>query len=229
MNVKTGDPQRIRAEIELLESFFKRFGKEFKDSLKEIKLSVEEYGWADWYAYDLRVARTNELIEIPQEGNCICRVKLDGSATIRLNNPQAQAISLETTPKVYGIPFKRLYLTNAAQSGKKLLLLVGKGDIGIEKPIATTKPTIYNIHMTDANTEYSQTLPAGIEKFTIHCREGTEFRLAFEPGKVATPTEPYYTIPANTCYWEDHIKPPSLTVYVACSQAGKTVEIITWS
>ena len=132
MNAKTGDPQRVRAEIELLESFFKRFGKEFKDSLSQVKLSVEEFGWADWYHYDLGTARTNELISIPDEGDCICRVKLDGSATIKLNNPQAQSISLETIPRIYGIPFKRLYLTNTAQSGKELLLLIGRGNFSVE-------------------------------------------------------------------------------------------------
>jgi len=132
MNAKTGDPQRVRAEIELLESFFKRFGKEFKDSLSQVKLSVEEFGWADWYRYDLGVARTNELISIPNEGNCICRVKLDGSATIKLNNPQAEPLSLEAIPRIHGVPFERLFLTNTAQSGKELLLLIGKGDFTVE-------------------------------------------------------------------------------------------------
>jgi len=132
MNAQTGDPQKVRAEIQLLESFFKRFGKEFKDSLKEVKLSVEEFGWADWYWYDLGDARTNELISIPADGNCICRVKLDGSATLKLNNQQAQSLSLETIPRIYGIPFKRLFLTNTAQAGKELLLLVGKGNFTVE-------------------------------------------------------------------------------------------------
>lgn len=131
-NLVTGNPEEIKARIELLESFFVRFGKEFKDALKEVKISVEEFGWADWYLYKLDTARTNELVSIPQDGSCICRVKLDGSASLKINSPQAESLDLETIPRVYGIPFQRLFVTNTAQSGKELLLLVGKGSFNVE-------------------------------------------------------------------------------------------------
>lgn len=91
-----------------------------------------------------------------------------------------------------------------------------------------TTPAVYNVTMTNADTEYSQALPSGCRKFTVHCRDGTEFRLAFVTGKVATPTAPYLTVPENACYWEDNVK-SSGTIYVACDTAGKVVEIVAWS
>jgi len=89
-------------------------------------------------------------------------------------------------------------------------------------------PVIYNVTMTSANTEYSQALPANTKKFLVHTRDGTAFRLAFVTGKVAAPTEPYFTID-GVPYWEDHINPALLTLYFACASAGKVVEIIAWS
>lgn len=90
-------------------------------------------------------------------------------------------------------------------------------------------PTIYNVTMTNANTEYSQSLPSNCKKFLIHTRDGTSFRLAFVSGKVASPTPPYFTVPAGQAYYEDFIEPTSLTLYFACGTAGKVVEIIAWS
>ncbi|MBS7622809.1 hypothetical protein KEJ39_03935 [Candidatus Bathyarchaeota archaeon] len=96
-------------------------------------------------------------------------------------------------------------------------------------PKKSTSANIYNVTMTNADTEYSQALPSNCKKFLIHTRDGTSFRLAFVTGKVATPTEPYFTIPASQSYYEDFIEPSSLTLYFACGTAGKTVEIIAWS
>ena len=100
--------------------------------------------------------------------------------------------------------------------------------IGTLTPAAGT-PVIYNVTMTNAATEYSQALPANTKRFTVHCRDGTAFRLAFATGKVATPTEPYLTVPSSSSYDEDNINPASLTIYIGCAIAGKVVEIVAWS
>ena len=89
-------------------------------------------------------------------------------------------------------------------------------------------PTLYNVTMTNADTEYSQALPANTKKFLIHTQDGTAFRIAFVTGKVATPTAPYFTVLANDAYYEDGIK-ASITLYFGCASAGKIVEIIAWS
>ena len=89
-------------------------------------------------------------------------------------------------------------------------------------------PTLYNVTLTNANTEYSQALPANAKKFLIHTRDGTAFRIAFEAGKVAAPTAPYFSILLNDSYYEDNIK-ATPTLYFGCASEGKIVEIIAWS
>lgn len=105
-------------------------------------------------------------------------------------------------------------------------------DIGLELPKKVNKattPVIYNVTMTNLDTEYSQALPANVKKYTIQTRDGTAFRMAFEAGKVAAPTEPYFSIETDGFHHEDSIEPASLTLYFACGSAGKVAEILAWS
>ena len=90
-------------------------------------------------------------------------------------------------------------------------------------------PYIYNVTLTLANTEYSQALPRGTKKFTISERNGNAFRWAFEPGRVATPTEPYQTVLANQVYFEDHVNLVGVTVYLAAPVLGRVIEIVAWT
>ena len=88
--------------------------------------------------------------------------------------------------------------------------------------------------MTDADTEYSQVLRLRCLTFLIHTRDESSFRLAFEAGKVATPTEPYFTIPANSGYSEfeitnDLLIDDRITLYFASDSTGKVIEIIEWT
>jgi len=100
--------------------------------------------------------------------------------------------------------------------------------VGLLPQLATT-PIIYNKTMTLADTEYFQALPANTKKYTIQTRDGTAFRMAFVTGKVAVPTEPYLTIDTDGFHHEDSINPASLTLYFACGDALKVIEIIAWS
>lgn len=95
-------------------------------------------------------------------------------------------------------------------------------------------PTIYNVTMTLADTEYSQQLSQYTKAFDIHTRDESAFRLAFEPDHVGTPTAPYWTVVQNTRYF-----PIEIDVYVrdtdwdgilyfASDSAGKVIEIIEW-
>ena len=92
-----------------------------------------------------------------------------------------------------------------------------------------TTVTKYAVALTLANTEYSQALPANTKKFRIHLRDYSEFRLAYETGKVAAPTDPYETIPSGNEKYEDGLLFATLTVYLASPVAGKTAEIEAWS
>jgi hypothetical protein len=108
-------------------------------------------------------------------------------------------------------------------------------DVGTELPQKVNKattPAIYNVAITDGSTEYSQAMPATTKKFLVHCRDGTEFRLAFVTGKVAVPNEPYLTVRANSSYNDDLIEPATLTLFLACAGGAginKKIEIVAWS
>ena len=91
-----------------------------------------------------------------------------------------------------------------------------------------TTVTKYAVAMTSADTEYSQAL-TDVKKFRIHTRDFTEFRLAYETGKVATPTDPYETVPAGSEKYEDNLDIANLTLYFASAVTGKTAEIEVWS
>jgi len=94
--------------------------------------------------------------------------------------------------------------------------------------VAANQPQIYNVTMTNADEEYIQGLPVNCKKFLIHTRDESPFRLAFETGKVAAPTEPYFTVLENQVYYEDNLK-VLINLYFASSSAGKVIEIIAWS
>ena len=87
---------------------------------------------------------------------------------------------------------------------------------------------IYNKTLTTANTEYSQQLPAWAKEFVIQCRTAYDVRIAFTSGKVAVPTEPYWTIVAEDNASQHNMCEPKdvpTTIYIASSTAGVVVEI----
>jgi hypothetical protein len=105
----------------------------------------------------------------------------------------------------------------------------GTNAIGKVDPIVAT-PTIYNVTLTSADTEYSQALPANCRAFELQCRSSNAIRVAFVTGKVATPTAPYISIKADGSYASRDLSQgasPS-TVYLACAAAGVVVEIVAW-
>jgi len=91
-----------------------------------------------------------------------------------------------------------------------------------------TSVTKYAVAMTLADTEYSQAL-TNVKKFRIHTRDFTAFRLAYDTGKVATPIDPYETVPASSEKYEDSLNIANLTLYFASAVAGKTAEVEAWS
>jgi hypothetical protein len=89
-------------------------------------------------------------------------------------------------------------------------------------------PYVYNVTLTNANTEYSQALPRGTKRFTISERNGNPFRLAFATGRVALPTAPYMNMWANQSYSEDDLYLVGVTVYLAAPVGGRVIEITAW-
>ncbi len=109
-----------------------------------------------------------------------------------------------------------------------------QGASGNTVPVEVTgshTPTVYNVTMTNANTEYSQALPANTKKFSVSLQSNdAAYRLAFATGKVAAPTAPYLTIAAGYGYEESfNGSADSLTIYAACGVAGKVLQIVAWA
>lgn len=96
--------------------------------------------------------------------------------------------------------------------------------------MATVEKTTQNLTLTDADTEYSVTVPDGTNYYTFQCRTSVVIRYAFETGKVATPTEPYMTLKADYTYnsFEDSTSGDEV-LYFASGSAGVVVEIEFWT
>ena len=91
-----------------------------------------------------------------------------------------------------------------------------------------TTPTLYNINMTTADFEYEQALPVACKAFSVVLADLSAFRLAFVTGKVATPTAPYYTQPANIPFERQGLYLSGKIVYIATPAAGKKAQILCW-
>ena len=95
-------------------------------------------------------------------------------------------------------------------------------------------PSIHNVTMTLADTEYEQQLTQYTMKFLIKTRDESEFRLAFETGIVAVPAAGYVTINSGCRYYEDDVNVYIAdadwdgTLYFASDSAGKIIEIVEW-
>jgi len=93
-----------------------------------------------------------------------------------------------------------------------------------QQPPSTT-PTVYNVTLTNANTEYSQLLPDNTKQVFFKCRTLYDVRYAWVTGKVATPTAPYRICSAGMSISIDHLDFDTKTLYLASAQAGVIIEI----
>src|SRR5258706_561978 len=89
---------------------------------------------------------------------------------------------------------------------------------------AATTPTIYNISVVLANTEYSQALNPSVKFFTIRTRGIARLQIAFDPGDSGTN---YLTIPAGAALTQDSLN-FSGTLYLQANQPGQVVEVLEW-
>lgn len=90
----------------------------------------------------------------------------------------------------------------------------------------STTPTIYNLSMPVADTEYSQALSANTKQLTIKLRDRTaRARLAFVSGDTATL---YLTLEAGSVYSQENLNLTGATIYLQSSKVT-TAEILEWS
>ena len=101
------------------------------------------------------------------------------------------------------------------------------GGIGQQSVTAglKTNPTIYNLEMDLANTEYSQALPSDTKSFMVKFREPTKALLRYQSG-----SSEYLTIPTGTIYKEERISgSTAVTIYLETTKPSMVAEIVVWT
>jgi len=146
------------------------------------------------------------------------------------NNFRRVGAIQEATDEIEEVHYQRMKLVNATEDstdpvGTDAFPLPVK--FGSGEKCATVAE--YNVVLTNANTEYSQALPAKCRKVILRCRTADVCRYAWVTNKVAAPTAPYQTLKANAEYSIDGIEITSGTLYFASATAGVVVEIEVWA
>jgi len=115
-------------------------------------------------------------------------------------------------------------------SGKGVVNPAGVTLAGIDTAAPAT-PTVYNVTLTVANTQYSQAMPANCRGFEFQARTEATIRYAFVTGKVATPTAPWLTLKAGDYYFSPPLNQGASpgTLFLGTATAGTIVEILAWA
>ena len=144
---------------------------------------------------------------------------------------QANAVSdLERAEHQASVLAKRVTAVNVAGTQVNPATEEKQDDIITALGIPTsTTITEYAVTLTNANTEYSQALPANTKMVQFRCRGLYDVRYSFTTGKVATPTNPYQTLLAGLSAHDDKLNLSSKTLYLACSTAGQVVEMTVYT
>lgn len=99
------------------------------------------------------------------------------------------------------------------------------GTINVAVDSADT-PTVFNLSVAMANTEYSQALPENTKKLLIKSRvHNATLQFSFEIGDSGTN---FVTIPFGAFYESDGLLLGSKTLYIRSSKAT-TIEILAWT
>ncbi|MCS7038034.1 MAG: hypothetical protein NZP34_00350 [Caldilineales bacterium] len=86
-----------------------------------------------------------------------------------------------------------------------------------------SNPVIFNVTLTNANTEYSLTLPQGCTHFEFQARQSVAVEFAFVSGG------PYMTLKAGGAYSSYNLwGGQSLTIFFRSTTAGTIVELVAW-
>lgn len=93
------------------------------------------------------------------------------------------------------------------------------------------KCTIDTLPMALADTEYDYEFPSNTERIRLKLRDDTvALRLGAAADKVATPTDPYMSIPAGVLWEEDGLSLPETTkFYFATPTTDQVLEIMYWT
>ena len=91
--------------------------------------------------------------------------------------------------------------------------------------ILSGTPVIYNLELTDANTEYSQALPANTVKYALQCRSADDIKLSFTAGESGSK---YITVHSGKSFSDVIVSGSPPTLYLQAETAGVVVEVVAW-
>jgi hypothetical protein len=98
-------------------------------------------------------------------------------------------------------------------------------DVAISKDTTVSNPSIFNVSMPIANTEYSVSIPAFTKEFAMKTRDGGLLQFAYISGDSGT----YISVAAGTVFSKTNIYSSStITIYFQSSKIN-TLELMTWS
>jgi len=123
---------------------------------------------------------------------------------------------------------------NPIGSGAPLTVAIDQAAPGVTDHVTadvrTATPTVYNVTLTVANTEYSQAMPANCRGFEFQARTEATIRYAFVTGRVAGPVAPWLTLKAGDYYFSPPLNQAAApsTLYLGTATAGTAVEILCW-
>jgi len=96
---------------------------------------------------------------------------------------------------------------------------------GNNSDLIVTSPTLQNVTLALANTEYSVTIPSGAKRFSIYSRESSVLQAAYTAGQSGLN---YFTIGYGNSYDEDNLAGSSLTLYIRSNKVGTVLEVLSW-
>lgn len=92
--------------------------------------------------------------------------------------------------------------------------------------VQAKEPTIYNLAMPLANTEYSQPLSANTKKITLRMRMKGRAQIAFVSGQSATL---FFTLEPGCVWCEENLDLEGGIIYLQSNVAGQVAEILEWT
>lgn len=131
MNSNPNVDGKITAEGEftLYDSFFEKL-KDIISVEQIVKILLEDVAVGEWHDIldlPLKTPRADAELPVPHPGNVVIPISLDGTAQVKFDEPGEPSFDLAQYQPIR-LDFKKLYLSNTAQDGKYLKLLIGKGD-----------------------------------------------------------------------------------------------------
>jgi len=113
------------------------------------------------------------------------------------------------------------------------LILGADNKLPMSRQSYPNTPMHRNVTLTLGDTEYSITLPQNTRAFMFQNRGANAIRFAFEGGKVATPTAPYFTLKGGAAYSKEDVNFSEasggiLYFGIAPANSGDIVEVEAW-